>query len=100
MRAAAVERKRIHRASFFNAWKRPYALQHFLEEICFAGGSGEIVARHSDVHCKNVAGIEAWTDVAELPERANHQSGADQQHERKGDFADDQEIARSAAAVG
>ena len=98
VRAAAIERKGIDRAGFFYAGQSFYALQNIVEEIYFSAGSGESAMRDGDAHCEDVAGVEAGADIAKLPERANHQAGADQQDERQRDFADDEEIARFAAA--
>ena len=42
-------------------------------------------------------GREAGVDLLQLPQAANQQPGADQQHDRQRDFGDDQRFARAAA---
>src|ERR1700761_6645449 len=100
MRAAAVERKRIDNSGILHPGQSFYALQYITEEIYFAAWSRKTAARDGDVHREHVAGVEAGADIAKLPERADHQSRADEQNERKRDFGDDEDVTCFAASIG
>src|SRR5262249_19377048 len=100
MRAAAIEWKGIDQTGIFDAGQSFYALQYVAKEIYFATWGGEAIARNGDVHRKHVAGVKAGANIAEVPQRADHQTSADQEHKRKRDFTDDEEIARLGARVG
>src|SRR5207302_11042329 len=54
-----------------------------------------LCAWEDEVHCQQVGGIKAWISFYQLQEAANQQPGADEQHERKRDFGNDQEGAQS-----
>ena len=59
---------------------------------------------HVDLHRQHMVGAEARVDTGELDQAAYHQPGADEQHEGRGDFRDDehatQVVAVSCGSVG
>ena len=57
---------------------------------------GVAASRHRHPRGQDVARVEARIDAAERAEAAEHQAGADQQHDRQRDLADDERLADAA----
>ena len=53
--------------------------------------------RQRDFHRQHLVGAESGIHLLKLPQAADQQAGADEQHDRHRDFGDDQQLARAAA---
>ena len=83
----------------FNAWQRVHALLQLIEEVDDVLMRAVLRRRNRHPHRQDAIGVEAEIDVAKRRERADHQPGADDEHDRQRHFDGDESAAQPLPSV-